>query len=73
MAWKWMDNRSLLLLSSALERMNDMLSVQRREQGSKTKSSVPCPKVVKLCSGGMGGVDFWTSVLPDIVWIEITY
>ena len=41
MACKWMDNRSVLLLSSALEGMNDILSVQRKEKGSNTKSSVP--------------------------------
>ena len=40
---KWMDNRSVLLLSSApaLEGMNDILSAHRREKGSNTKSSVP--------------------------------
>ena len=54
---KWMDNWSVLILSSALEGMNDILSVQRREKGSKTKSSVPCPKVVKLYNSGMVGVD----------------
>ena len=37
--------------------MNDILSIQRREKGSKTKSSVPCPKVVKLYNSGAGGVD----------------
>ena len=37
--------------------MNDILSVQRREKGSKTKSSVPYRKVVKLYNSGMGGVD----------------
>ena len=47
----------MLLLSSALERMNDILSVQRKEKGSKTKSSVPCPKVVKLYNSSMCGVD----------------
>ena len=47
----------MLLLSPALEGMNDILSVQRREKGSKTKSSVPCPKVVKLYNSGMVGVD----------------
>ena len=52
-----MDDRSVLLLASALEGMNDILSVQRREKGSKTKSSVPHPKVVKLYSSGMVGVD----------------
>ena len=57
MACRWMDNRSVLLLSSALERMNDILSVQRREKDSKIKSSVPCPKVFKLYNSGMGGVD----------------
>ena len=57
MACKWMDNWSVLLLSSALEGMNDILSVQRRQKGSKTKSSVPCPKFVKLYNSGMDGVD----------------
>ena len=57
MAFKWMDNRSLLLLLSALEGMNDILSVQRREKGSTTKSSVPSPKVVKFYNSGMGRVD----------------
>ena len=57
MACKWMDNWSVLLLSSALERMNDILSVQRREKGSMTKYSLPCPKVVKLYNSSMSGVD----------------
>ena len=57
MIWKWIDNRSVLLLSPALERMNDILSVQRREKGSNTKALVPCPKVFKLYNRGMGGVD----------------
>ena len=37
--------------------MNDILSVQRRENGSRTKSSVPCHKVVKLYNSGIGGID----------------
>ena len=57
MACKWMDNRSVLLLSSALEGVNDILSVQRGEKGWKTKSSVTSPKFVKLYNSGMGGVD----------------
>ena len=56
MASRWMNNRSVLLLSSALEGING-ISVQRREKGSKTKSLVPCPKVVKLYNSGMVGVD----------------
>ena len=55
--WLANDNRSGLLLSSAFEWMNDILSVQRREKGSKIKFSAPCPKIVKLCKSGMGGVD----------------
>ena len=45
MACKWMNNRSVLLLSSALEGMNDIFSVQRRE--FKDQVFGPCPKVVK--------------------------
>ena len=37
--------------------MNDTLSVQRRDKGSKTKSWVPCPKDVRLYNSAMGGVD----------------
>ena len=47
----------MLLLSSALEGMNVILSGQRREKGSKTKSLVPCPKDVKPYNSGMGGVN----------------
>ena len=57
LACKWIDNSSVLLLSSALERMNDILSAQRREKCSKIKSLVPCCKVVKHYNSGMGGVD----------------
>ena len=57
MTCKWMNNRSVELLSAALEGMNDILSVQRREKDSKTKSLVPCPKVVKFYNNSMGGID----------------
>ena len=57
MACKWMENRSMLLLSSALKGINDILSVQRKEKGLSTKSSVPSPKVSKFCNSGMGGAD----------------
>ena len=58
MACKWMDNQSVLLLSSAREEgMNEISSFQRREKGLKTKSSVTCPKVFKLYNSGMGVVD----------------
>ena len=48
MAYKWMDSWSVMILSSALEGMNDILLVQRGERVSKTKGLVPCPKVFKL-------------------------
>ena len=57
MAYKCMDNWSVMLFLSALEEMNDKLSVDRREKSPKTKSSVPYTKVVKLCNSNMGGVD----------------
>ena len=47
----------MLLLLSALEGMNDILSVLRRDKGSKTKSLVACPMVVKLYNSDMSGVD----------------
>ena len=57
MAGKWMGNRSVLLLLSVLEEMNGILSVQRRENGLNTKSSVPFPKFVKLYNSSMHEVD----------------
>ena len=57
MACKWMYNWWVLLLSSALEGMNVILSVQMRKKGSKIKFWVPCPKVVKLYNSGIGEVD----------------
>ena len=57
MAYKWMDNRSVLLVSTSREAMDDVSSVQRREKGSAAKSAIPCPTVVKLYNNGMGGVD----------------
>ena len=47
----------MLFLSSALGGMNGILSVQRREKGSNTKSSVPCTKFVNIYNSGMDGVD----------------
>ena len=57
MACKWMNNRSVQLVSTALEGIDDVTSVQRREKGSATKSAIPFPTVVKLYSNDMGGVD----------------
>ena len=38
----------MLLLSTAVEGMNNILSVQNKEKSSKTKLLIPCAKVVKL-------------------------
>ena len=57
MACKWMDNWSVLLLSTAIEGMDNVLSVQRREKGSTTKPTIPCSTVVKLYNNGMDGVN----------------
>ena len=57
MACKWMENRTVLLLSSALEGMNYILSVQRRKKGSKAKSLVPRTNVVKLYNSGVDLMD----------------
>ena len=53
---KWMDNRPVLLVSTALKVMDDVLSVQMREKRSTTKSVIPCPTAVKLYNNGLGGV-----------------
>ena len=37
--------------------MDDILLLQKREKGSKAKSSVLCLQVVKLYNSGMGRVD----------------
>ena len=70
MPCNWLDNRSVLQLSSSLEGMNDILSVQKKEKGSKIKSSVPCPKVLKSYNSGMGGVDLMDQRMPHVVRIE---
>ena len=57
MACNWMDNRTVLLVSTVLEGMDDESSVQKREKGSAKKSAISCPTVLKLYQNGMGGVD----------------
>ena len=52
-----MDIWSVLLSSSAVEGMIDILSVQKREKGSKSKPLVPFPKIVRLYNSGMIGAD----------------
>ena len=66
-ARKWINNQSVLLLSSALEQMNDILSVQRRE---KKEPLVPCLKVVKIYNSGMGGIDLMDQRNAAYLWIK---
>ena len=49
--------------------MNNILSAQRREKGSRTKSLVPCPKVAKLCNSSMSGVEvmFYLRIFFDLM------
>ena len=55
-ACKCMDNRSVVLLSSAPEVMTDILWVQSRGNASNIKSLFPCSQLVKLYNSGIGGV-----------------
>ena len=74
MSCKWIDNKSDLLLLTALERLNHLLTVQQKEKGSKLKIVITCPKVVKLYNNGMRGVDlmdqrtasYWLDCKPFI-------
>ena len=70
MDYKWMDNRSVLFLSSALEGMIDILSVQRREKSSKTKSLVLVLRLSSFTIAAWVELILWTSVLLHIVCIE---
>ena len=47
----------MLVLSSSLEGMSEILLVQRREKDSKTKSLVSCLNVIKLYNSGMSEVN----------------
>ena len=57
MAYKRIDQRSVLLVSTALKSMDDVSSVQTTEKGSATKSVISCPNVLKLYNNGMVEVD----------------
>ena len=70
MACKWMDNRSVLILSSALEGMNDILSVQRREKSSRPSLRLLALRLFSFTIAAWVELILWTSVLLHIVWIE---
>ena len=70
MACNWIDNRWVLLFSSALEKMNDILPVQGREKNSKTKSWFLVPRLSCFTMVARVELIVRTNVKPHIVWIE---
>ena len=54
---KWKDNRGVVLVGSNIDGADDSSSVQRREKGNSSKTSFPCPHLVKSYNKGMEGVD----------------
>ena len=57
MVSKWMDNRGVLMVGSAVDEFDTTSTVQRRAKGSATKETINCPNIIKLYNTGMGGVD----------------
>jgi len=53
---KWMDNRSVVLLSNFLNSTKS-LTVSRRQQKSAAKIQIPCPEIKIAYNKFMGGVD----------------
>ena len=54
---KWMDNRAVTMIGSNVGDSNQILSLLRRQKGASTKSTVPCPILLKHYNHGMGGVN----------------
>ena len=55
-AIKWMDNKSVVLLSNYFN-PEDTQQIERRGKGSKDKVKVTCPSVFQEYNQSMGGVD----------------
>ena len=55
-ALKWMDTRSVILLSN-IEDSTKMTTVERKVKGKPDKARIPCPTLVKSYNASMGGVD----------------
>ena len=56
LAIKWMDNKSVMLLSNYFN-PKEMQHIERRVKGSKDKVKVTCPSVIQEYNQFMGGVD----------------
>ena len=55
-ALKWMNTRSVILLSN-IEDPTKITTVERRVKGKPDKARIPCPAIVKSHNASMGGVD----------------
>lgn len=53
---KWMDNRSVLIMSNYISPL-DKVTVERRLKGSNDKVKINCPKMINEYNKYMGGVD----------------
>ena len=66
---KWMDNRSVLLLSNFLPCSNDDVThVLRRQAGSSEKLRVPCPSIVTTYNKFMGGGRGCYGSEESVIW-----
>ena len=64
---KWKDNRDIVLLESNVDGADDCSSVQRCEKGMSSKTSYPCPQLVKKYNKGMGGVDLMDQLTFSLI------
>ena len=55
-AIKWMENKSVILLSNYFN-PKEMLQIERRVKGAKVKVKVTCPSSIQEYNQFMGGVD----------------
>lgn len=53
---KWMDNRSVVMLSNFIN-STDSVTVSRRQQKSAERIQIPCPEIIVAYNKFMGGVD----------------
>ena len=53
---KWMDNRSVIVISSSCGPLS-ISQVERRQKGKQDKVKIDCPEMIKEYNTGMGGVD----------------
>ena len=53
---KWMDTRSVLILSNFVE-SSEMVQAKRLRKGQASKEEVQVPKMVQIYNARMGGVD----------------